>query len=125
VELTINNIDNSGHPFHLHGFDFHVITSHQGLGGWDYYNPFASPPQPPRGGPFNLLSPLKKDTVYVPQWGYIVIRFLADNEGIWTLHCHVLWHAGSGMVMGFQVLGEEEGLRGSEAGRRAGESCGG
>jgi hypothetical protein len=35
------------------------------------------------------------------------MRFLADNEGIWTLHCHILWHAASGMSMAFQVGGDE------------------
>ncbi len=50
---------------------------------------------------------MRKDTVYVPPWGYVVIRFLADNAGIWALHCHVLWHAASGMSMAFQVLGDE------------------
>ncbi|KUJ15800.1 uncharacterized protein LY89DRAFT_783068 [Mollisia scopiformis] len=123
VELTINNIDNSGHPFHLHGFDFHLISSYEGKGGWDYYNPFES--KPPRGGAFNTMNPVRKDTVYVPPWGYVVIRFLADHEGIWALHCHVMWHAGSGMVMGFQVLGDEGGLGGGEMGRQAAMLCGG
>jgi len=106
VELTINNVDGTGHPFHLHGFDFYVISSYEGNGGWDYHNPFNTQ-KPPRGGPFNLVNPIRKDTVYVPPWGYVVIRFLADNEGIWLLHCHILWHQASGMVMGFQVLGDE------------------
>ena len=43
----------------------------------------------------------------VPKSGYAVIRFLADNEGIWALHCHVLWHQASGMTMALQVLGDE------------------
>ncbi|KAN0090500.1 multicopper oxidase [Hyaloscypha variabilis] len=107
VELTINNIDANGHPFHLHGFDFYVITSYEGKGGWDYYNPFT-PSRSPRGGPFNLHNPIRKDTVYVPPWGYVVIRFLADNTGIWALHCHILWHQASGMSMAFQVLGDEK-----------------
>jgi Multicopper oxidase len=63
---------------------------------------------PPRGGPFNLVDPIRKDTVYVPRSGYVVIRFLADHEGIWALHCHVLWHSGSGMSMALQVLGDEK-----------------
>jgi len=108
VELTINNIDNNGHPFHLHGFDFYILASYEGSGGWDYYNPFLD--NPPRGGHFNLIDPLVKDTVYVPPYGYVVIRFRADNEGIWMLHCHVLWHAASGMTMGFQVLGDGTGV---------------
>jgi len=37
----------------------------------------------------------------------VVIRFKADNEGIWTLHCHVLWHQAAGMAMAFQVGGDE------------------
>jgi FtsP/CotA-like multicopper oxidase with cupredoxin domain len=82
-----------------------VIASYEGKGGWDYYDPWK-PSRPPRGGPFNLDTPLKKDTVYVPRWGYVVIRFLADNPGIWSLHCHVIWHQGSGMAMAFQVLGD-------------------
>lgn len=84
------------------------MASYEGKGGWDYYNPFNKLTTP-RGGPFNLIDPLVKDTIYVPPWGYVVIRFIADNAGFWTLHCHVLWHQGSGMTMALQVLGEESG----------------
>ncbi|EFX02163.1 iron transport multicopper oxidase fet3 [Grosmannia clavigera kw1407] len=122
VELTINNIDTQGHSFHLHGFDFYVIASYEGLGGWDYYNPFT-PWTLPRGGPFNVVDPLQRDTIYVPPYGYAVLRFLADNEGIWLLHCHILWHAASGMTMAFQVLGDEIGLSQSSAGLAAKEYC--
>lgn len=92
------------------------MSSYEGKGGWDYYNPFDS--RPPRGGPFNLIDPVMKDTVYVPPWGYVVIRFLADNEGIWLLHCHVLWHQSSGMAMAFEVLGDgdQSGLGGGKGG---------
>lgn len=51
-----------------------------------------------------------------------MIRFKADNAGIWALHCHVLWHGGSGMSMGFQVLGSEDRFV-EEMGRRVGERC--
>jgi FtsP/CotA-like multicopper oxidase with cupredoxin domain len=105
-----------------HGHDFYVVGSHAGNGGWDYYNPFDS--KAPRGGPFNLQNPIRKDTVYVPAWGYMVIRFLADNEGIWALHCHILWHHGSGMAMALQVLGDEHtGLSGSAMGVSAERVC--
>lgn len=50
---------------------------------------------------------MKKDTVSVPRRGYVVIRLKADNEGIWMLHCHVLFHQGSGMAMGIHVGGDE------------------
>ncbi|KAH8805453.1 iron transport multicopper oxidase fet3 [Xylogone sp. PMI_703] len=123
VELTINNLDSNGHPFHLHGFDFYIIASYEGKGGWDYYNPWDTS-RPPRGGPFNLENPLRKDTVYVPPWGYVVIRFLADNPGIWALHCHILWHQGSGMAMAFQVMGDEQsGFSSADGGMGAERFC--
>jgi FtsP/CotA-like multicopper oxidase with cupredoxin domain len=124
VELTINNIDTQGHPFHLHGFDFYVVGSHEGLGGWDYYNPFFVPWKPPRGGPMNTIDPILRDTVYVPPYGYVILRFRADNEGIWVLHCHILWHQASGMNMAFQVLGHNEhGLGGTPQSFCAAEYC--
>ncbi|KAJ9156673.1 Multicopper oxidase [Pleurostoma richardsiae] len=123
VDLVINNIDGTGHPFHLHGFDFYVIASYEGTGGWDYYNPYDES-RPPRGGPFNLVNPVRKDTVLVPRFGYAVIRFFADNEGIWALHCHLLWHQGSGMSMAVQVLGDEhKGLSDTSMGLSAKDSC--
>jgi hypothetical protein len=42
--------------------------------------------------------------------GYVVLRFHADNEGLWMFHCHILWHQASGTSMGFQVLGDAEGI---------------
>ncbi|CAK7217218.1 hypothetical protein SCUCBS95973_003071 [Sporothrix curviconia] len=124
VELTINNIDTQGHPFHLHGFDFYVVGSHEGLGGWDYYNPFFVPWKPPRGGPMNTANPVKRDTVYVPPYGYVILRFRADNPGLWVLHCHILWHQASGMNMAFQVGGyNEHGFGGTPESLRAAEYC--
>ncbi|KAI5459063.1 iron transport multicopper oxidase fet3 [Mariannaea sp. PMI_226] len=123
VELTINNIDSIGHPFHLHGYDFYVISTYGGNGGWDYYNPFDSS-KTPRGGPFNLVDPIRKDTVFVPPYGYAVLRFLADNEGIWALHCHIMWHQASGMSMALQVMGDKHtGLSNSVGGMAAGQFC--
>lgn len=106
-----------------HGYDFYVVGTHAGNGGWDYYNPF-DPSKSPRGGPFNLQTPVRKDTVYVPAWGYVVVRFLADNAGIWALHCHIMWHQASGMAMALQVLGDEhKGFSDKEMGIGAQELC--
>lgn len=30
--------------------------------------------------------------------GNIVLRFRADNPGVWLFHCHVEWHVASGLV---------------------------
>jgi len=40
-----------------------------------------------------------RDSVYIPSRAYAVLRFRADNPGIWLFHCHVLWHLSSGMAM--------------------------
>lgn len=143
IDLVINNLDGTGHPFHLvsfstlylmkntrgtlnniqHGFKFFVISSYRGKGGWDFYNPFDLS-RAPRGGPFNVINPLLKDTVYVPSFGYVVLRFRADNEGIWALHCHILWHQASGMTMAFQVLGDgKDGFKHAHIGAQAQRSC--
>ncbi len=47
---------------------------------------------PLRGGPLDLVALLRRDTVYVPPYGYAVLRVRADNRGIWSLHYHILWH---------------------------------
>lgn len=56
----------------------------------------------------NRAGPLKKDTVNVPKKGYVVLRFQADNPGIWMFHCHVLFHMASGMTMGLFVGADEK-----------------
>ncbi|EZA48024.1 hypothetical protein DMN91_010549 [Ooceraea biroi] len=33
----------------------------------------------------------------VPNTGFIIIRFIADNPGWWFFHCHFLWHTATGM----------------------------
>src|SRR6266536_4695570 len=108
VDLVINNLDDGSHPFHLHGHSFYVLASHRSEHGWGSYNPFSTVANSNTKPTFNLVNPVRKDTVIVPRRGYVVIRFQANNPGIWMLHCHVLWHEGSGMVMGLQVGGTNE-----------------
>ena len=104
IDIVLNNMDDKGHPFHLHGHDFYVLSRHAParVGSYDLWNPFDST-KSPAGGPMNLVNPAKKDTVYVPSMGYVVLRFHANNPGLWLLHCHILWHQSVGMGMAFQV----------------------
>ncbi|KAK0066464.1 laccase-4 [Biomphalaria pfeifferi] len=44
-----------------------------------------------------------KDSVTVPDGGYTIVRFKADNPGIWFFHCHIEFHAEIGMGLFFQV----------------------
>ncbi|KAE8443035.1 hypothetical protein EG329_002429 [Mollisiaceae sp. DMI_Dod_QoI] len=108
VDIIINNLDDGAHPFHLHGYSFYVLASYRSEHGWGSYSPFAVSGSSAVKPKLNLENPAKKDTVSVPRRGYVVIRFKADNEGIWMLHCHVLFHQASGMAMGIQVGGSEE-----------------
>lgn len=48
---------------------------------------------------WNLENPMRRDTVTVPAQRHIVIRFSADNPGVWALHCHVGWHMEGGMFV--------------------------
>jgi iron transport multicopper oxidase len=36
--------------------------------------------------------PMRRDTWLVAPNGYTVIRFVANNPGVWFFHCHMDWH---------------------------------
>lgn len=44
-----------------------------------------------------------KDTVTVPDGGFTVIRFVANNPGFWIFHCHIEFHVEVGMALIFKV----------------------
>ncbi|KAK4508801.1 hypothetical protein PRZ48_002540 [Zasmidium cellare] len=125
VDLVINNIDDKGHPFHLHGHDFYVLSVHQAsrVGAYEQYNPFDSEKEP-AGGPMNLVNPVIKDTVYIPSQGYAVLRFRASNLGLWLVHCHVLWHEAVGMNMAIQI-GDDAQVRSQMVQDSIAKSCAG
>lgn len=69
----------ANHPFHLHGHSFRVVSMEK-LGSnitleevmrRDKQNMIRR----------NLVNPAVKDTVTVPDGGYTIIRFKADNPG--------------------------------------------
>ncbi|KAM0240797.1 hypothetical protein ACHAP5_007832 [Fusarium lateritium] len=104
VDIVINNLDDGAHPFHLHGYSFYIVSTYRDEGrvSWGSYNPLSGA-APPNG--LDLDFPLRKDTVSVPRRGHVVLTFVADNPGIWALHCHMLVHMARGMAMGLQVDG--------------------
>lgn len=51
----------------------------------------------------NLVDPPQKDTVAVPDSGFAILRFKADNPGYWFFHCHLAWHNHIGMGLILQV----------------------
>ena len=58
----------------------------------------------------NLVNPPLKDTVMVPDGGFTVLRFLADNPGYWLVHCHMSWHNHLGMGFVIKVMKHIRGL---------------
>ncbi|KAK9461075.1 Cupredoxin [Lipomyces oligophaga] len=95
VDLVLHNSDDTSHPFHLHGHDFWVLREYRELvaGAGRWHEQFESE--------YRLDNPIRRDTVTVPLRGHVVIRFVADNPGIWAFHCHIVWHLGAGMMMQF------------------------
>ncbi|KAL4575027.1 hypothetical protein LXL04_021867 [Taraxacum kok-saghyz] len=80
------------HPIHLHGSNFFVVG--KGLGNYD---PMNDPKK------FNLVDPVERNTLTVPTVGWIVIRFRADNPGVWFMHCHLEVHTTWGLKIAFLV----------------------
>ncbi|XP_038902160.1 laccase-17-like [Benincasa hispida] len=91
VELILQGtslVNAENHPFHLHGHDVFVVG--QGFGNFD-------PKKDPQN--FNLVDPMRRNTFGVPSGGWVVIRFLANNPGVWLMHCHLEVHVGWGLEM--------------------------
>ncbi|KAG2241609.1 hypothetical protein Bca52824_096408 [Brassica carinata] len=78
IQIIFQNtgtLTTENHPIHLHGHSFYVI----GYGTGNYDQQTAR---------FNLEDPPYLNTIGVPVGGWAAIRFVADNPGLWLLHCH-------------------------------------
>lgn len=78
LRITLYNNSMMRHPMHLHGFDFRIIN---GKGE-----------KAPLKNVLDIM-PMESDT----------IEFLANEEGDWFFHCHILYHMMSGMNRVFAV----------------------
>ena len=54
----------------------------------------------------NIDNPPTKDTVAVPDAGFTLIRFVADNPGFWLIHSTTTWfeHMGMGVILQVRLL---------------------
>ena len=98
------------HPWHLHGHHFWHVGTFEGT-----YDPKVGYPEVGGGSNYKrdtiLLvgGPKQNSTAAAGQacsttiqpCGYTVIRFVADNPGAWSFHCHIDWHMVMGMVVAF------------------------
>ncbi|GLU11930.1 hypothetical protein SLE2022_286480 [Rubroshorea leprosula] len=80
------------HPMHIHGYQFYVVGS-----GFGNFNPRTDPAK------FNLINPPVRNTIGSNPGGWVAIRFVADNPGIWLVHCHIDAHLTWGLAMAFLV----------------------
>lgn len=78
LRITVSNNSMMRHPIHLHGFDFRLL------------NQFGD--NSPMKNIIDIM-PMETDT----------IEFLANTEGDWFFHCHILYHMMSGMNRVFAV----------------------
>ncbi|EEF34519.1 laccase, putative [Ricinus communis] len=95
VEMVLQNtalIGVENHPIHLHGFNFYVLA--QGFGNYDDVKHSVK---------LNLVNPQVRNTIGVPVGGWAVIRFKANNPGVWFMHCHLDVHLPWGLATAFVV----------------------
>ncbi|KAF8989844.1 Fet3 protein, partial [Hymenopellis radicata] len=91
VDIVIKNGDAGKHPFHLHGHAPWIV------GRSDDYtsdDPILNPPIQE-----GQVNPIRRDTIHVPSGGSATLRVIADNPGVWFLHCHIEWHLEVGLAI--------------------------
>ncbi|KAI9694661.1 MAG: hypothetical protein M1822_000277 [Bathelium mastoideum] len=79
---------NVPHPIHLHGHDFYILGSGNGVWNGD-------------SSALKFVNPTRRDTATLPGGGYLILAFPADNPGAWLMHCHIAWHVGQGFSLQF------------------------
>jgi FtsP/CotA-like multicopper oxidase with cupredoxin domain len=101
LEMTVNNVSDAHHPFHLHGFSIQPLELIKtGGGGPDYTFPYAE----------------YRDNIDVPARYTLRYRVRLDDRplmdgvtlgggvGRWVFHCHIFFHAVFGMISEFDVV---------------------
>jgi multicopper oxidase len=78
--LTFDNTTTMWHPMHLHGHTFQMIKPDGSLGA-------------------------RKDTAIVLPRQKVSVALLADNPGIWMLHCNNTYHQEAGMMTSLNYTG--------------------
>lgn len=71
------------HPMHLHGHDFYVLGSGNGI--------FSS------NSTLQYKNPPRRDVAMLPAGGWLVVAFITDNPGAWLFHCHLAFHISLGL----------------------------
>ena len=94
LDIIVSNFDDGNHPLHLHGYKFFVLAQGHGY------------PPDNLTESLDLSNPLRRDTATVEAFGWMMLRVVADNPGIWAFHCHLTWHSEAGLMMQFLTRAE-------------------
>jgi plastocyanin len=86
VLIRLINAGSLAHPIHLHGHLFKIVATD--------------------GNPVPKDAQLTKDTVLIAPGERYDIELIADNPGVWMLHCHIENHAANGMMTLIEYEGE-------------------
>lgn len=108
VEIVINNFDSGGHPMHFHGHAPQLVARSPGVFSGGTQHPDQKNKVGKNGTSSALgytgdtsrmaRTPMRRDTWILAPNGYTVIRYIANNPGVWLLHCHMEWHAVAGLT---------------------------
>jgi plastocyanin len=85
VRIRLINAGNMPHPFHTHGHSFKIVATD--------------------GNPVPEAAQVTKDTVLIAPGERYDIEFVANNPGVWMVHCHIENHADNGMMTIIQYEG--------------------
>lgn len=86
VEIVVNNMDGGKHPFHIHGHTTQVVFRPDDESG--VYDP-SNATYP--------AIPMKRDTMWVKPNSNMVLRFTADNPGVWLFQYVI--HSGDSSII--------------------------
>lgn len=86
VLIRVINMGSLAHPIHLHGHLFKIVATD--------------------GNPVPKGAQLTKDTVLIAPGERYDLELVANNPGVWMVHCHIENHAANGMMTLIEYDGE-------------------
>ncbi|RFU25470.1 hypothetical protein B7463_g10872, partial [Scytalidium lignicola] len=94
VDILMQNVNEGNHPIHLHGYKFFILGQGHGYFDQSTYDSI------------DVGNPLRRDTASLEGYGWMLIRIVTDNPGLWALHCHISWHSEAGLQMQLLTRGD-------------------
>nr|QFR37240.1 laccase [Cyberlindnera americana] len=109
VDIIFQNSALADHPMHLHGHSFWSLVHNDSIVTF----PYSSVEEAINDGAedmFDFETAPYVDGVAVITGGYNVIRLVADNPGVWMIHCHIQTHISAGMSAAFVSIKDQIGV---------------